>query len=80
MSIYKQKFEPVSKEVAPFVPVSYNFIYQFPKKSGKKGKSFYGVTDETLQTESFFPYGHPKPISKIIDYDAFSSQQAKRKK
>jgi|GEM_PF-4204462 hypothetical protein len=79
MNRFEQAFYPLDETIKKHLPVSYNFLYKFNKRGivKKKGDAYYGIRVAVLNTSKFYPWGHTKPISKMIDYTGI---QLKKKK
>jgi hypothetical protein len=67
---YQQGFIKFSNKLKEKIPAIYNRIYYFRKegKRRKKGNAYYGVNSKVLQTPTFFPWGHNKAISKMVNF------------
>lgn len=70
MSRFEQEYHQFDEETKKNLPISYNFLYKFSKRGiiKKRGDAYYGVRVDLLDTQTFFPWGHTKPISKTFDF------------
>jgi len=82
MNQYNISFRVLDDKTKFQVPVIYNCIYRFDKRKivKQRGKRYYGVPASMLQTPVFFPWGHHKPISKMVDGSAIEFQLDKEEK
>ncbi len=71
MSKYDTKHVELADAERKHLPVTYSLIYNFKRKIARKGSAYYGVEVTAYNTTTFYPSGHHKPISKIIDLDVF---------
>lgn len=71
----------ITTDQRKLLPVSYNYITRKPRKAHKKtSQSYWGFGVEALGTTMYFPTGHHKPISKIIDLKIFEDGKEPDKK
>ena len=69
MSRFEQERIKFDENTKKHIPISYNFIYRFDKRGviKKKGKAYYGVKVDLINTPQFYAWGHNKAISKILN-------------
>jgi hypothetical protein len=81
MSRFEQEFHPLDETIKKNLPVSYNFLYKFNKRGivKKKGDAYYGIKVTILNTSKFYPWGHTKPISKIVDFTGIKPKKENTK-
>lgn len=71
MSKYDAQHVELAESEKSLLPVTYSLIYNFKRKITRKGSAYYGIEVTAYNTTTFYPSGHHKPISKIIDLDVF---------
>lgn len=74
MNKFNLEHVQISKFEKDLLPVTYSFIYNFRNKRRRKNDAFYGVEVEAYKTDAFYPSGHYKPISKIINLRVFENK------
>jgi hypothetical protein len=72
MSKYNSNYVEISKFEKQLLPVTYSLMYNFKGKKRKKGSSYYGIDVLAYNTTTFYPSGHCKPLSKIINLTVFN--------
>ncbi len=79
MNNYKQGHIEFNDVIKKHIPVCYHFIYRFSKKGVKqnKGKAYYGVKAAILNTPQYYTSGHPKAISKIVNFDKIGTSKSR---
>ena len=81
MSEYKEEYHVFAPEKKERLPVIYNFIYRFKRRNvNTRSVAFNGVTAGVLQTRTFFPWSHGKPITKSVHFarTAFPKQKPQK--
>jgi hypothetical protein len=74
MSKYNSDHVEISQFEKSLLPITYSFIYNFRSKIRRKNDAYYGLDVEAYKTTSFYPSGHHKPISKIINLKVFENK------
>jgi len=77
MSTFKEEFVNIDEHKRT-LPITYHHLYRLSKKHIKKDQAYFGLRVNKLNTDSYFPYGHSKPISKIVDLTLFKKTDGER--
>lgn len=81
MSDYKAKDRfHIRKEYFRSLPLIYKYLYRFKYLfvKRKKNNTTHGINVDRYNTTAFFPEGHHKPISKIVDMSVFKNLKKKK--
>ncbi len=74
MNKFNSEHVEISKFEKNLLPVTYSFLYNFRNKIRRKNDSYYGVEVDAYKTNAFYPSGHYKPISKIVNLGVFEDK------
>jgi hypothetical protein len=78
MSDYREKDKfKIPKHHFKSLPLMYKYLYSFKYLFVKKSNTTYGIPVDRYNTTSYFPEGHHKPISKIVNLAVFENQKKK---